>query len=85
MHVQFSVTTVDDALLFRLRMTNGCSPLLTQTEAQDVVEVLGVVLDGGDADEQLMFCLLSYLAVRVQSRGWGAPAATPGRCCVTCG
>lgn len=44
-------------------------PLLTLSEAQDVVEVLGALLDGGEVDEQLAFCLLSNLAARVPSRG----------------
>lgn len=44
-------------------------PLLTLSEAQDVVEVLSAVLDGGEVDEQLAYCLLSNLAARVPSRG----------------
>ena len=43
-------------------------PVLTLDEAQDVVEVLGAVVDGGEVDEQLAFCLLSNLAARIPSR-----------------
>ncbi|MFD9072837.1 hypothetical protein [Streptomyces lasiicapitis] len=43
-------------------------PLLTLVEAQDIVEILGAVLDGGEVDEQLAYCLLSNLAARVPSR-----------------
>lgn len=43
-------------------------PLLTLAEAQDVVEVLGAVVEGGEVDEQLAYCLLSNLAARVPSR-----------------
>jgi hypothetical protein len=43
-------------------------PLLTLEEAQDVVEVLAAVVEGGEVDEQLAWCLLSNLAARVPSR-----------------
>ena len=40
-------------------------PMLTLAEAHDV---LAAVLDGGEVDEQLAYCLLSNLAARVPSR-----------------
>ncbi|WP_167828870.1 hypothetical protein [Streptomyces sp. MZ04] len=43
-------------------------PVLTLGEAQDVVEVLAAVVDGGEVDEQVAYCLLSNLAARVPSR-----------------
>ncbi|WP_158070486.1 hypothetical protein [Streptomyces luteocolor] len=43
-------------------------PVLTLSEAQDVLAVLAAVVDGGEVDERMAFCLLSNLAARVPSR-----------------
>lgn len=50
-------------------MDDELLPLLTVSEAQDVVAVLAAVVAGGEVDVQLAGELLSNLAARVPSQG----------------